>query len=154
LRFEDVDVAEVVAGVFEQIRPTAIEKGVECELDPGPPITIQGDQDLLLQLMLNLGDNAIRYTPSGGQVTFGWRMNESQVQLRVQDTGIGISHEHLPYLFERFYRVNKARSRAEGGVGLGLAISQWIAEAHRGSIHVESAPGKGSTFTVLLPTKH
>ena len=104
--------------------------------------------------MLNLSDDAIRYTPSGGQVTLGWRVNNDQVRLWVQDTGIGISHEHLPYLFERFYRVNKARSRAEGGVGLGLAISRWIAEAHGGSIHVASTPGKGSTFTVLLPTKH
>jgi heavy metal sensor kinase len=154
LRFEDVDVAEAVIGVFEQIRPAAIEKGIECELDPGPPVTIQGDQDLLLQLMLNLSDNAIRYTPSGGQVTLGWRVNKDQVQLWVQDTGIGISQEHLPYLFDRFYRVDKARSRAEGGVGLGLAISRWIADAHQGSIHVESAPGKGSTFTVLLPAKH
>src|ERR687896_388085 len=143
--FEDGDVAEVVAGVFEQIRPTAIEKGVECQLDPGPPVTIRGDQDLLLQLMLNLSSNAVRYTPSGGQVTLGWRVNASQVQLQVQDTGIGISQEHLPHLFDRFYRVDKARSRAEGGVGLGLAISHWIAEAHQGSIHVESAPGKGST---------
>jgi heavy metal sensor kinase len=154
LRFEDVDVAEAVIGVFEQIRPAAIEKGIECELDPGPPVTIQGDQDLLLQLMLNLSDNAIRYTPSGGQVTLGWRVNKDQVQLWVQDTGVGISQEHLPYLFDRFYRVDKARSRAEGGVGLGLAISRWIADAHQGSIHVESAPGKGSTFTVLLPAKH
>jgi signal transduction histidine kinase len=152
LRFEDVDVAKVVIGVFEQIRPAAIEKGIECELDRGPPVTIQGDQDLLLQLMLNLSDNAIRYTPSGGQVTLGWRVNNDQIQLWVQDTGIGISQEHLPYLFDRFYRVDKVRSRAEGGVGLGLAISRWIVEAHRGSIHVESAPGKGSTFMILLPT--
>jgi signal transduction histidine kinase len=108
----------------------------------------------LLQLMLNLSDNAIRYTPSGGQVTLGWRVNKDQVQLWVQDSGIGISQEHLPHLFDRFYRVDKARSRAEGGVGLGLAISRWIADAHQGSIHVESAPGKGSTFTVLLPAKH
>ena len=154
LRFEDVDVAEVVTGVFEQIRSAASDKGVECQLDPGPPAMIRGDQDLLLQLMLNLSDNAIRYTPSGGQVTLGWRVNKDQVQLWVQDTGIGISQEHLPHLFDRFYRVDKARSRAEGGVGLGLAISHWIAEAHQGSIHVESAPGKGSTFTVLLPGKH
>ncbi len=154
LRFEDVAVAEVVTGAFEQIRSTAREKGLECQLDPGPPVTIQEDQDLLLQLMLNLSDNAIRYTPSGGQVTLGWRVNKNQVQLWVQDTGIGISQEHLAYLFDRFYRVDKARSRAEGGVGLGLAISHWIAEAHQGSIHIASAPGKGSTFTVLLPTKH
>jgi heavy metal sensor kinase len=154
LSFEDVDVAEVVTGAFEQIRSTGSEKGLECQLDPGPTVTIRGDQDLLLQLMLNLSDNAIRYTSSGGQVTLGWRMNKNQVQLWVQDTGIGISQEHLPHLFDRFYRVDKARSRAEGGVGLGLAISHWIAEAHQGSIHIASAPGKGSTFTVLLPTKH
>jgi heavy metal sensor kinase len=154
LQPEDVEVAEIVTGVFEQIRPVAMEKGVECELDPGPPVTIQGDQDLLLQIMLNLSDNAVRYTPSGGRVTLGWRVNNDQVQLWVQDTGIGISQEHLPYLFGRFYRVDKVRSRAEGGVGLGLAISRWIAEAHRGSIHVESTPGEGSTFTVLLPAKH
>jgi heavy metal sensor kinase len=154
LRFEDVDVAEVVTGAFEQIHPTASEKGLECELDLGSPVTIRGDQDLLLQLMLNLSDNAIRYTPSGGQVTLGWRVNKDQVRLWIQDTGIGISQEHLPHLFDRFYRVDKARSRAEGGVGLGLAISHWIAGAHQGSIHVESAPSKGSTFTVLLPTKH
>ena len=78
-------------------------------------------------------------------------MNGRQAELRVQDTGIGISEEHIPFLFDRFYRVDRARSRAEGGVGLGLAISHWIVESHGGSIHVESTPDKGSTFTVLLP---
>ena len=106
----------------------------------------------MLQLMLNLLDNAIKYTQSGGEVTVGWKVSGNQVELRVQDTGIGISHEHIPYLFDRFYRADKARSRAEGGVGLGLAISRWIADVHGGSISVDSAPGKGSTFVVLLPT--
>ena len=152
LTFERVDVPEVVTGVLEQVRSTAIDKGVRLQLDPGSPATIQADEDLLLQLMLNLLDNAFKYTPPGGQVNAGWRMNGSQVELWVQDTGIGIAHEHFAYLFDRFYCVDKARSRADGGVGLGLAISRWIAEAHGGSIRVESAPGKGSTFTVLLPT--
>ena len=84
-------------------------------------------------------------------MTVDWNLDGNQVELRVRDTGIGIAQEHLPYLFDRFYRVDKARSRAEGGVGLGLAISRWIADAHGGSIRVESALGGGSTFTVLLP---
>ena len=153
LTFENVNIAEVVTGALEQVRATADDKGVRSQLAPGPPVTIQADEDLLLQLMLNLLDNAIKYTPSGGLVTVGWRMSGNQVELRVQDAGIGISREHLPYLFDRFYRVDKARSRAEGGVGLGLAISRWITEAHGGSIHVENAPDEGSIFTVLLPTQ-
>ena len=153
LSFEAVNVPEVVTGAFEQVRPAAVEKGVGLELDPGSLATIQADEDLLLQLMLNLLDNALKYTPAGGRVNVGWKMNGDQVKLLVRDTGIGIAQEHLPYVFDRFYRVDKARSRADGGVGLGLAISRWIAEAHGGSIQVESALGAGSTFTVLLPAE-
>jgi len=104
-----------------------------------------------LQLLINLVDNAIRYTAPGGRVTVGWTLNHGRVTLRVQDTGIGIAAEHIPHLFDRFYRVNPARERSKGGVGLGLAICRWIAEAHGGSIRIDSAPGKGSTFTVSLP---
>ena len=151
MAFERVEVANVANGVVEQVRTAADEKGVEIELDPSSPVTIEADEDLLLQLMLNLLDNAIKYTSAGGRINVGWRMNGRQAELRVQDTGIGISEEHIPFLFDRFYRVDRARSRAEGGVGLGLAISHWIVESHGGSIHVESTPDKGSTFTVLLP---
>ena len=153
LMFDRVDVAELTAGVLEQVRSRAMDKGVGLRFDNGSPGTIQADEDLLLQLMLNLVDNAIKYSPCGGEVNVGWKVNGRQVELRVQDTGVGISREHLPYLFDRFYRVDKGRSRVEGGVGLGLAISRWIAQAHGGSIRVESVPGKGSTFTVLLPTQ-
>jgi len=83
----------------------------------------------------------------------GWTPHVDYVELWVRDTGIGIASEHLPHLFERFYRVDKARSRAEGGSGLGLSICRWIAEAHGGCIFVESLPGKGSTFTVRLPIR-
>ena len=117
----------------------------------GRPVTLRADEDLLLQLLLNLLDNAIKYTPSGGRVTAGWSTNGAQVELWVRDTGVGIAPEHLPHIFDRFYRADKARSRAEGGVGLGLSICRWIAEAHGGSISVESEPGQGSTFTVRLP---
>ena len=153
LTFESVDVAEVMDGVFEQVQSAATGKGVGLRLEPGPAVTIQADEDLLLQLMLNLLDNAIKYTPPAGEVTVGWRMNGTQVALQVRDTGIDISSEHLPHLFDRFYRVDGARSRAEGGVGLGLAISHWIAEVQGGSIEVESSPNRGSTFTVLLPSR-
>ncbi len=151
LTLEPVNLSDVVTGVLEQVRPLASQRGVELKLLPGTDANLQADEDLLLQLLLNLLDNAIKYTPAGGQVTTGWSLNSDHVSLWVRDTGIGIPSEHLPHLFDRFYRVDRARSRAEGGVGLGLAISRWIAEAHGGSISVESAPGSGSTFAVILP---
>ncbi len=151
LRIEDVDVPGIERGVVEQLRPSASAKGVGLEVEEGPVALIEADEDLLLQLMLNLVDNAIKYTPKGGRVNVGWRLGGGGVEVWVKDTGAGIPEEHVPYLFDRFYRVDKARSRSEGGVGLGLAISRWIAEAHGGGIRVESAPGAGSTFTVALP---
>ena len=152
LNFENVAVADVVAGAAEHLRPTALQKGIDLSLVPGNSVTMCADESLVLQLLLNLLDNAIKYTPASGQVTASWSLNGERVELWVRDTGIGIPDEHIPFVFDRFYRVDKARSRSEGGVGLGLAISRWIAEAHGGSIHVESAPGKGSTITVRLPT--
>jgi heavy metal sensor kinase len=153
LTFESVNIGEIVAGVSEQVRPAATARGVELRVHAGPSVIAQADEDLLLQLMLNLLDNAIKYAPPGGQVTVGCAMNGNRAELWVQDNGIGIPSEHIPRIFDRFYRVDKARSRAEGGVGLGLAICRWIVEAHGGSIHVESVPGNGSTFTVLLPAQ-
>jgi heavy metal sensor kinase len=149
---EAINLPDLVAGAIEQVRGAAAQRVVDLEAAPGPPVTVQGDEDLLLQLLLNLLDNAINYTPSGGKVTAGWSIDGSQVSLWVHDTGVGIASEHLPHIFDRFYRVDKARSRAEGGVGLGLSICRWIAEAHGSSISVESLPGKGSTFTIRLPT--
>jgi signal transduction histidine kinase len=148
---EPVDLAELVAGAVEQVRPLADERGVELGVASGPAVTLQADEDLLLQLLLNLLDNAVKYTPSGGRATVGWDAKDGQAELWVRDTGAGIAGEHLPHVFDRFYRVDKARSRAQGGVGLGLSICRWIAEAHGGSISVQSSPGQGATFTVTLP---
>jgi heavy metal sensor kinase len=148
---EAIDVADLVAGAVEQVRPAAQQRDVELALTPGPAVNLCADEDLLLQLLLNLLDNAIKYTPSGGRVTAGWSTDDSRVELWVRDRGAGIAPEHLPHIFDRFYRADKARSRAEGGVGLGLSICRWIAEAHGGSISVESAPRQGSTFTARLP---
>jgi signal transduction histidine kinase len=115
-------------------------------------VEIQGDPDRLKQLLLNLVDNACRYTPPGGTVTLGLVAHEGIAALSVRDTGPGIPPEALPHIFERFYRADHARSREIGGTGLGLAISQVIAEAHGGRIEVESRVGEGSTFTAHLPT--
>ena len=113
---------------------------------------VEGDPDRLKQLLLNLVENAIKYTPSG-EVILSLIKQDGQVGLRVSDTGMGIPSEDLPHIFERFYRVDKARSREKGGTGLGLSIADWIAKAHGGFIKVESLPGKGSTFTIWLPEK-
>lgn len=150
--FESVNLAPLVAGAVEQLTPMSSQRGVELRHAPGADVNVWADEDLLLQLLLNLLDNAIKHTPAGGMVSAGWGLNGGQAELWVRDTGVGIPTEHLPHIFDRFYRIDEARSRAEGGVGLGLAISRWIAEAHGGSISVESASGEGSTFTVQLPT--
>jgi heavy metal sensor kinase len=113
-------------------------------------VSFRGDEELLRRLVLNLLDNAIRYTPRGGKVTAAIEARGDELRLRVSDTGIGISPEAVPHVFERFYRADKARSRNEGGFGLGLSIVKWIAESHHGAVELTSNPGAGSTFTVLL----
>jgi len=110
------------------------------------------DEDRIGQVLLNLVGNAMQYTPEGGHVTISAEQNNSEVQITVSDTGIGISPEHLPNLFTRFYRVDKSRSRAGGGSGVGLTISKHLVEAHGGQIWANSAgPGKGSQFVFTLP---
>jgi histidine kinase len=108
----------------------------------------------MTQVMLNLLGNALQYTPSGGEVTITTKTDASQLAIAVQDNGIGISAESLPHIFERFYRVDKSRSRAGGGSGIGLTISKHIVEAHGGHLAAVS-PGlnQGSTFTIVLPVK-
>lgn len=148
---EPVDLGDAVAGAVDHIRPAATEKGVSLKIDAGPEVKIPADEDLLLQLWLNLLDNAVKYTPTGGEVTVRWDLDGQHAAVRIADTGIGIPSEQLLRIFDRFYRIDPARSRAEGGAGLGLSISRWIAEAHGGSIEVASEPDAGSTFTVRLP---
>jgi len=112
---------------------------------------VEGDSHALHRLFLILIDNAVKYTPSGGSITVGLKRTDASAVAEFRDTGIGISADDLPNIFERFYRADKARSREFGGVGLGLSIARWVAEAHRGSIDVQSTPGTGSVFRVRLP---
>ncbi|OSZ75553.1 phosphate regulon sensor histidine kinase PhoR [Hydrogenophaga sp. IBVHS1] len=119
---------------------------------PGPDLWISGAKTELLSAMSNLLSNAVRYTPGGGQIRAGWRMREDGwVEFYVTDTGPGIAAEHLPRLTERFYRVDRSRSRETGGTGLGLAIVKHVAQRHGGRIEVHSALGEGSTFVIALP---
>ena len=112
---------------------------------------VEGDAPRLYQMLLNLLDNAVKYTPHGGAITLTLHRDGEMAEIRVRDTGIGISQEDQEKIFDRFYRVDKARSRAQGGVGLGLSIVEWTIRAHNGEIAVESEPGVGSTFIVRLP---
>jgi heavy metal sensor kinase len=151
LERERVDIGAVIGDAVGQVRPAAAERGITLTAGEGPVVTLMADQDLLLQLALNLLDNALKYTPQGGSVDVDWSQEGGEAVLRVSDTGSGIPPEHASRVFDRFYRVDTARSREEGGVGLGLPICRWIAEAHGGSIDIESTVSQGSTFIVRLP---
>jgi two-component system OmpR family sensor kinase len=145
-----IELASLVLEVFKQAQVLAEE--VELRLGQIEPVNVQGDPDRLKQLILNLLTNAIKYTPPGGEVTLEVTQQDGYAFIRVKDTGIGIPKEDIEHIFDRFYRVDKARSRQLGGTGLGLSIARWIAEAHRGKIWAESEVGKGSTFIVQLPS--
>ena len=136
--------------VYEQGRVLAA--GVNLTVEALEQVEVEGDPDRLKQLVLNLVDNALRYTPGGGTVALGLGREGAWAVLRVADTGPGIPPEHQARIFDRFYRVDQPRARGLGGSGLGLAICRWIAEAHGGRIEVESRPGAGATFRVFLPT--
>jgi len=148
---QPVDLGSILPALGAQMEPLARAKGVSLELPGLPSIIIQGNEDHLVRLFVNLLDNAIRYTPAGGQITLDAVYQHGRVEIRICDTGPGIAPEHLPRLFDRFYRADRGRSRADGGSGLGLAIAQGIAQAHAGDISVESSVGAGSIFIVRLP---
>lgn len=150
LNLEPLDLAVLINGLVEEVQPLAEARGVTVRYSGPRTLPLRGDQDRLLRLFLNLLDNAIKHTPEGGNVTIEATPGGGVVEVAVKDTGPGIPPEHLPHIFERFYRVDKARSRSEGGVGLGLAIAKHIAQLHGGDIRVASTPGVGSVFTVSL----
>ncbi len=148
-----VDVEELVAEVGARIAPRAREREVQLTVMVGRCEPVAGDALRLTQLLLNLLDNALRHTPSGGQVALSLESIADGAIVRVADSGEGIAAEHLPHLFERFYRADAARGRSEGGTGLGLAICDWIARAHGGRLTVESIPAQGTTVSLWLPQR-
>lgn len=140
----------VVKGVLEEFAELFKNKGIDLDCTQMPSVTMHGDSDSLKRLITNLLQNALRYTDQGGKVTVGLETLGRYVKLEVRDTGIGIPSESLPKIFDRFYRVDKSRSRAQGGVGLGLSIVRAIVDSHKGRIEVTSDVGKGTTFSITL----
>jgi two-component system phosphate regulon sensor histidine kinase PhoR len=154
LRREPVRLRALVEGCAKIFEPRLKEKGLDLRLGiPETLPTVDGDPYKLEQVFVNLIDNAVKYTESGS-IAVDAEPDGDRLRVRVRDTGIGIPREHLPRLFERFYVVDKSRSRQVSGTGLGLSIVKHIVQLHGGTIEVESAPGRGSTFTILLPASN
>lgn len=148
---EPLDLAAMSEEVAEVMRPLAAAKHQQLLTETDGRVIVSGDPARLRQVLYNLLDNAIKYTPEGGRVDLSVQPVDSNARLTVRDTGVGISPEHQPHVFERFYRVDKARSRADGGSGLGLSIVESIVTAHGGRVEVLSVPGEGATFQIDLP---
>ncbi len=145
-------VSSIIGGVLQKMRPQFEAKNVALSaIIPNDLPLALADQDRIQQVLLNLLDNALHYTPSGGAVCIEAAQADGEVQIAVADNGIGIDPQHLPHIFTRFYRVDKSRSRAAGGAGIGLTIARRLTEAHEGTIMVESTPEHGSRFTITLP---
>jgi heavy metal sensor kinase len=153
LNFEDVELKELITGLSANIEALAQDKGIKFTVDAKEDLTVSGDKVKLRQLFINILENAVRYTPADGNISVSLVEKDSNAVVSISDTGIGIPPEHLSHIFERFYRVDKARARADGGVGLGLAIAKIITESHKGKIEVESEVGKGTTFKISIPLK-
>jgi len=147
----DVDLKELLVGLSQDVEALAQEKGLRLTLGSTDSLTIKGDKLKLRQLFLIVLDNAIRHTPGGGSISGSLVRRDGSAVVSIGDTGIGIPAEHLPFIFDRFYRVDKARSRAEGGMGLGLSIAMSLAKMHGGGVEVESQVGVGTTFRIVLP---
>ncbi len=153
LDFRPLDVSSLVQTVTKRLTPQAQAKRITLDVELTPDLPpLFADEDRAVQILTNLTGNALQYTPEGGKVTITARRVNDEVQISVRDTGVGIPPEHLSHIFDRFYRVDKSRSRqAGGGSGIGLTIARALVEAHGGRIWAESeGEGKGSTFTFLL----
>ncbi|HEY2964423.1 MAG TPA: heavy metal sensor histidine kinase [Pyrinomonadaceae bacterium] len=155
LNKEPVSLNDAVRDCARAAQVLAARKGVRLKLEENDPpaLALNGDEQLIKQMILNLLDNAVKYTPAGGEISLALSRQNGNAEIVVRDNGIGIPPADQSRVFDRFYRVDKARARTLGGAGLGLSIAQWIVEAHGGQIGVVSTPGRGSTFTVSLPAK-
>ncbi len=151
LNLRDVDLDAVAQPIVASFEPQASNKGVNLELRSMRPVRVEADPDRLSQVFVNLIDNALRHTPAGGAVIVEVDAQGGDAVLRVRDTGVGIPYRDLPRIFERFYVVDRSRTRMSGGAGLGLAIVKGIIDAHGGTISAESMLGSGTSFTIRIP---
>jgi heavy metal sensor kinase len=150
LRVEELYLNDLLAECCRSVQPLAAGSDIELTCSATEDVPFCGDEELLRRMVVNLLDNAIRYTPAGGKVSANLEAIGSDIRIRVADTGVGIPAEASKHVFERFFRADQARSRQNGGFGLGLAIVKWIAESHHGAVELTSQPGSGTTFTVRL----
>lgn len=151
LQPQDFYFNDLLADCCRSVQALASARHIELECRSAGDAPFRGDEELLRRLVVNLLDNAIRYTPQGGKVSAEAEFCGPDLRIRIADTGVGIPADAAPHIFERFYRADKARSRSDGGFGLGLAIVKWIAESHNGAVELRSKPESGSVFTVTLP---
>jgi two-component system phosphate regulon sensor histidine kinase PhoR len=151
LELKPVDVSVLVAHTVDKLRPLAATQRLTLQQSGPSGIVVAADADRLAQVLTNLVDNALKYTPEGGRVDVQVAAVNGEVEVLVNDSGRGIGPEDLPHVFERFYRADRSRTRGSGGTGLGLAIAKHIVEAHGGRISVSSQPNEGTTFKVTLP---
>ena len=148
-----VDLAEVTTALSKTLETQAREKGIALQFEVSDaPLMVQADEQRITQVLFNLISNALRYTPTGGAITTTAARSDGRVVVRVRDTGVGISPEELPYVFDRFYRADRSRAFSTDSSGLGLTISKQIIEAHGGQIGAQSSLGAGSTFAFSLPS--
>jgi len=148
---ESLRLDELLAEVAETFQILTEVAGITLDVAHFPEVVVTGDRSRLHELFANLLDNAVKYTPKGGTVSISCALSTDQVAVAIADSGVGIPEDEQEKIFDRFYRVDRSRSRETGGSGLGLSIVRWIAAAHGGRIHLHSAQGAGSTFTVVLP---
>jgi two-component system phosphate regulon sensor histidine kinase PhoR len=153
LNLEPLSLPELINDVLDLVKDAALKKNISITKNEiSPSLLVEADRDYLEQVLVNLLDNAIKYTPEGGKITiFALQKDQGEIEVSVQDNGIGIPREDLSRIFERFYRVDKGRSQELGGTGLGLSIVKHIIQVHRGRVWAESQLGKGSTFYLTLP---
>lgn len=148
--FETIELDDVAGKIADQLRFRAVEKKIKLSLEAAP-VTIRGDLRMIEDLLYNLADNSIKYTDMGGEVLISVYGNDEHGVVKVSDTGIGIPKEDQTRIFERFYQVDKSRSKKAGGSGLGLSIVKHIVQSHGGSIDLKSSPGNGTTISIRLP---
>ena len=150
LRIEELYLNDLLSECCRSVQPLAAARQIELECRCAGDVPFRGDEGLLRRMVINLLDNAVRYTSPGGKVSASLDAQGGDVRIRIADTGIGIAPESAGRVFERFYRADPSRSREQDGFGLGLSIVKWIAESHHGQVELRSKPGEGSTFTVHL----